>query len=143
MEGEIRLAHPVPARLSTAYTASAGRKFGLTVGIALVALSAVAWWRGHPTTFTVLGSLGVALILAGLVIPSMLGPIDRAWMKLALAISRVTTPVFMGVVYYLILTPVGLVRRVFGAKGLVYRPGPHGFWADRSTTPRGALDRLF
>ena len=142
MEGEDRLAHSIPARLST-YTASAGRKFGLTVGIALVLFSAIARWRGHPTVFTVLAALGVALILAGLVVPASLGPIDRAWMKLAHLISRVTTPLFMGVIYFIVLTPIGVLRRAFAGSALVHRDGAHGVWLDRSNTPRSSLDRLF
>ena len=143
MEGAIGLAHPVSARLSTAYTAAAGRRFGLTVGIALAVFSGIARWRGHPTTFLVLVSLGGALILAGLTIPTLLGPVDRAWMKLAHLISRITTPIFMGVIYFVVLTPVGVLRRAFGANGLVHRDGPHGLWFDRSAKSRGSLDRLF
>ena len=60
MEGDGRLAHAVPTRLSGPYTAAAGRKFGLTVGIAFVVLAGIGRWRGHPTTFMVLGSLGLA-----------------------------------------------------------------------------------
>jgi hypothetical protein len=143
MEGEIRLAHPVSARLSTAYTAAAGRKFGLTVGIAFGVFAAIAWWRGHPTTTMVLGTLGGLLILAGLVIPALLGPVDRGWMKLALLISKVTTPIIMGVIYFVVLTPVGVVRRLFGANSLVHRDGPHGVWHDRGAAGRSSLDRLF
>jgi hypothetical protein len=124
------------------YTASAGRKFGLTVGIAFGVFAGIAWWRGHPTTTTVLGSLGGALVLAALVAPAMLGPIDRAWMKLALLISKVTTPIFMGVIYFVVLTPVGVVRRLFGNNSLVHRDGPHGVWLDRGGS-RSSLERLF
>lgn len=136
------MAHSIPARLST-YTASAGRKFGLTVGIALVVFSGIARWRGHPTTFMVLAALGAALILAGLVVPTALGPIDRAWMKLAHLISKVTTPVFMGVIYFIVLTPIGAIRRAFAGSALVHRDGAHGVWLDRTDTPRSSLDRLF
>ena len=142
MEGEGRLAHPVPARLST-YTAAAGRKFGLTVGLAFAAFSGIAYWRGHPTTFTVLASLGGALVLAGLVAPTSLRAIDAGWMKLALLISRVTTPIFMGIIYFVVLTPIGALRRLFGRNSLVHPAGAHGHWADRSTTPRSSLERLF
>jgi hypothetical protein len=136
------LAHSIPARLSP-YTASAGRKFGLTVGIAFGVLAGIAFWRGHPTTTTVLGSLGGLLVLGALVAPSALGPIDRAWMKLALLISKVTTPIFMGVVYFVVLTPVALIRRAFGGNALVHRTGVSGVWFDRTATSRSSLERLF
>jgi len=143
VEGEDRLAQSVPARLSPAYSASAGRKFGLTVGIAFLVLGAIARWRGHPATFIVLESLGATLVLAGLLIPRKLGIIERAWMKLAHLISRVTTPIFMGIVYFVVLTPVGFIRRSLGGNALIHRPGQTGLWLDRSGSARSALDRLF
>lgn len=143
MEGDGRLAHPVPARLSKDYAAADGRKFGLTVGIAFGVFGAIAWWREHPRVFVVLAGLGGALVLAALLAPRQLRAVDNAWMKLALLISRVTTPIFMGVIYFVVLTPVGVVRRALGKNALVHRPGPHGLWADRSASPPSSLERLF
>lgn len=143
MEGERRLAHSVPARLSTHYTASQGRKFGLTVGIAFVVFSGIASWRGHPRVFITLASLGAALVVAALLLPKQLRAIEGAWMKLALLISKLTTPVFMALIYFVVLTPVGVLRRLFGKNALAHKAGPHGLWADRTVTPPGTLDRLF
>ena len=137
------MANPVSARLSRTYGAADGRKFGFTVGSAFGALAAFAWWRGHPTTFTLLATLGGALALAALVAPTALRTVEDGWMKLAHVISRVTTPIFMGVVYYVVITPVGALRRSRGGSALVHRAGPHGFWVDRTASPPSALDRLF
>lgn len=137
------MAHSIPARLSETYTASAGRKFGLTVGVAFGVLAGIAWWRGHPIVAAVMGIFGGGLTLAALAIPTALGPVDRSWMKLALLISKVTTPIFMGVIYFVVLTPVAVVRRMFGANALVHPDGAHGVWLDRTATARSSLERLF
>ena len=89
------MATRVPARLTTAQ----GRRFGLTVGGAFLVFAAIAYWRGHSTSTAVLGGLGATLALAGLIIPAHLGPVERAWMRLAHLISKVTTPIVMGVMY--------------------------------------------
>ena len=101
----------VPARLMTA---AEGRKFGFTVGLAFTAIGLFVLWRQKQPQATILLSLGGALIAAALVIPTKLGPVERAWMGLAHLISKVTTPIFMGIVYFIVLTPMGLVRRWFG-----------------------------
>jgi hypothetical protein len=129
--------------LSIGYTATQGRRFGLTVGIAFAVFSGIAWWRDHPRVFVALASIGAALLLAALLVPKQLRAVDSAWMRLALLISKVTTPIFMGVIYFVVLTPVGTLRRAFGRNALVHRPGPQGTWADRSENPRSSLDRLF
>jgi hypothetical protein len=129
--------------LKSAAAAAAGRKFGLTVGSAFTVLALIGRWRGHHTSFAVLGTLGVLLLVAALVVPTALGPVERVWMAAAHAISRVTTPIFMGVVYFIILTPVGFIRRAVGGNALAHRSGKDGFWSDRSRQPRSSLDRQF
>jgi hypothetical protein len=113
------------------------------VGIAFLVLAGIARWRGHPTTVMVLGGLGVLLVLSGLVIPKLLGPVERAWMGLAGLISKVTTPLFLGIVYFIVLTPIGMLRRLFAGSALVHRATDTGFWLDRSASGRSSLDRQF
>ena len=119
-------------RVSTRLSTAEGRKFGLTVGGAFLAITAILWWRQHATAMLVTGSLGGALMLAGLLIPRHLGPVERAWMGLAHAISKVTTPIFMAVLYYLVLLPAGLIMRMFGNRPLVHPAGENGYWILRS-----------
>ena len=131
MEGNGRLAEAVPARLTTAE----GRKFGLTVGIAFLLLGGISRWRGHELAPIVLWSLGGALTLGGVLVPSLLGPVYRAWMKLALLLSKVTTPIFMGAVYFLVITPMGALMRLAGRNPLKHRPTSAGFWVAREPRP--------
>ena len=89
------------------------RKFGLTVGGAFVVLAAVSWWRGHELPPRVLATLGIALFVPGLVFPSVLGPVQRAWMGLATVLGHVNTRILLTVIYYAVMTPVGFVMRLF------------------------------
>ena len=132
------------AGVSARLTAAQGRRFGLTVGGAFLVFAGVAYWRGHPTTTIVLGALGGLLSVAGVVIPTYLGPVERAWMGLAHLISRVTTPIVMGVMYLVVLTPVGLLRRMFGGNPLVHQPHNQSYWHSRPKGHRaGNLTRQF
>lgn len=140
MEGNRRVATGIPAGLTVAQ----GRRFGLTVGAAFLALAAVIWWRDHLRTAAVFGALGGTLSLAGLLIPQHLGPVERGWMRGAHAISKVTTPVVMGVMYLLVLTPFGVLRRIFSGNPLTHRPGDTGYWKPRPAgRGRGKLTRQF
>lgn len=135
MEGGGGLAPRISARL----TKAEGRRFAFTVGAAFVALAAAAWWRGRASLCGVFGAVGVLLILAGLTIPARLGPIQRAWMGLAHRISKVTTPVFLGAVFFLAITPVGWLMRLFGSRPLHRPPGPTA-WITRAPDARRGLD---
>ena len=140
------MAARIPARLTTARVPAAqGRRFGLTVGAAFLVLGGLLWWRGHPTGAAVAVVLGGALGLAGLLLPTRLGPVERAWMGLALAISKVTTPVFMGLVYFLVMTPTALLRRAFGGDALRRDPAAPSYWVmrDGEAGRRSDLERQF
>lgn len=133
------MATAVPAGLS----AREGRKFGLTVGGAFLVLGGLLWWRHRPAA-PYLGGLGAALALAGLVVPTYLGPVQRGWMALAHAISRVTTPIFMAIVYFVVLTPIGLVRRAFGGSALEHRANEGSYWVTRpSGQAQAGMERQF
>jgi hypothetical protein len=119
-----------------------GRKFGLTVGTAFGFLAAIMWWRDHQTPMYVFGALAVALIAAGIVVPGHLGPVNRAWMRLALAISKVTTPIFMGIVFFVVIAPVGLLMRAFGRNPIRHRSVSDSYWSDRSDA-RGNMTNQF
>ena len=135
------MAERIPARL----TAAEGRKFGFTVGLAFVALGSVALWRGKQRTATVLLSLGGALILAALVAPTLLGPVERAWMGLAHLISKVTTPIFMAIVDYVVITPTGYLRRLSGGGMSAPKERPASNWDAHSpaVARRESMERQF
>lgn len=131
-------------RVRAGLTAREGRRFAFPVGTAFLLFAAVFWWRDRELAAQVLVGLGGLLLVAGIVVPSRLGPVFRAWMGLAHAISKVTTPVFMGVVYYLVMAPIGFVRRTLGSNPVRHRPVQGSYWRDRDPEKRrGNLQRQF
>lgn len=130
-------------RVSTRLTPGELRKFGLTVGTTFVALSVFSWWGGRHRAASILVTVGSVLIVFGLIAPKILDPVYRAWMGLAKILSRVTTPIFLGVVYFLILTPVGVVRRILRKNALDRPLTSDSYWVPRATRKGGDMDRLF
>lgn len=125
------------------FTARDGRKFAFPVGTAFFVLMGITIWRDHHTAAWVLGGLGSALYVAGLVAPAQLGPVYRGWMKMALAISKVTTPIFLGIVYYVLLTPTGLVMRLLGKRPIVHQLQQQSYWRRARISTRSDLRRQF
>lgn len=124
----------VPAGLNKApFTAAAGRKFGFTVGIAFLVIGGILMWRQHPMKSYVALGLGGSLILGALVAPTLLGPVERAWMGLAHLISKVTTPIFMGIVYFIVVTPAGLIRSR-GGRSPIHRERGKSQWHEHKKT---------
>lgn len=129
---------PVRSRLSV----SEGRRFGLSVGVAFGLLAALLAWRSREYPAYVAAALGVSLILGGLLLPTRLGPVQAAWMRLAQLISRVTNPIILSLIYFLVITPVGLLLRAIRGNPLRRRSSQGGFWVQRSA-PNSDLKRRF
>lgn len=107
------------------------RKFGLTVGTAFLVLAGITWWRDHLLVRNIFAGVGSVLIVGGLVAPALLGPVHRGWMRMATAISKVTTPIFMGIAYYVAVVPTGLIMRALGKNPLSAVEHDSSFWYDR------------
>lgn len=114
------------------------REFGIVVGGVFALLG--AWWlyRGKfAGTAHVVLPLGLLLIVFGLVWPRALILPNKAWMLLAEALSFVTTRIILGIVFFLVITPIGIVKRFFGWDPLNRRsPGAASYWRAYSERQR-------
>jgi len=108
----------------------AEREFGVIVGGVLLALR--LWWfyRGKfEIAGIVLTFIGSALVLLGAFAPRLLVIPRKLWMKLAEGMSYVSSRIILFVVFFLILTPIGLVKRAMGWDPLQRRAGSReSFW---------------
>ena len=129
------------------YDSTRGRRFAFTVAGAFGAIALLTLWRERETIALVTGTLSALLLVAGVLFPSKLEPVERGWMKMALLISRVTTPIFMGIVYFVVLTPAGVIRRTFGKNPLVHSKAEDSYWAPRDkrdpVAARRRMERQF
>lgn len=90
------------------------RYFGLSLAGLLGCFAALAFWKWQSTMAAV--CLSGASLVVGTVyyaVPSTQKPICRGFMTLTKPIQMVATIVILACVYYLILTPIGLVLRMF------------------------------
>src|SRR6266850_3434067 len=117
------------------------REFGLIVGGIFVLLS--CWWlyRGKfITTAYVTLTLGSLLIVLGLLWARALVLPNRAWMLLAEGLSFVTTRIILGLVFFLVITPIGVVKRLSGWDPLSRRGArSESYWkpySERQRDPR-------
>ena len=58
--------------------------------------------------------LAAVLVTWGAVAPDTLRPVYQGWMKFGLLLNRITTPLVLGIVFYLVVLPLGVVMRLSG-----------------------------
>lgn len=91
------------------------RDFGLVTGGILAGLFGVffPWLLSRPFPYW---PWVIAIVLAvwALAAPDTLRSVYRGWMRFGLVLNRVTTPIIMGVVFFLVIAPVSLGMRLLG-----------------------------
>ena len=89
------------------------RKFGLMVGGVFAVLGLLFLWR-HKSYYPYFLWPGTGLIAAGAVWPRVLKWIYVGWMSLAFVLGFVMAHVILTLLFFLVITPIGLVARLFG-----------------------------
>jgi hypothetical protein len=137
----------VTQHVSGAVTNAQARKSALLVAAVLLGIAAWNLYRGRTTVVLVFGASGAALVVAGLLVPPAARAFHTAWMRFAAALGHVNSRVLLTLVYYLVVTPYGVVTRLVGRDPLRRRgPGTgESHWVERKTTrqPREQFERLF
>jgi hypothetical protein len=89
------------------------RNFGITLGIIFGLLGSLLLWRekGYVVTFFILSGF---FLFFGLALPGLLKQIYKVWMTLALIMGWVMTRVILSILFYLLVTPIGLAARLVG-----------------------------
>ncbi len=109
------------------------RKFGISVGIAFLLLATLFWWKDFPNALRVTGVLGTLLLLGGLIAPGLLKWPYRGWMKFASVMNWFTTRVILLLLFYLAITPMGLLLRLLGKRPLAmgFDKAAETYWIKR------------
>ena len=110
------------------------RKFGFTFAAIFAFLA--AWYYRTPLTSAIFAALAVGMLAAALVRPSLLAVPTRLWFALGDVLHRVTSPIVLGLMYVVVITPSGLLRRWLGGDPLKRRFDPTlaSYWT--SCAPR-------
>jgi carbamoyltransferase len=89
------------------------RRFALTVGTGLALIGALSRYRGHTEAPIVVWTIAGILCLFGVALPRVLLPVQKAWMGLANILGWVNTRIILGLLFYVVLTPISILARFF------------------------------
>ncbi len=92
---------------------SSDRTFGLVFAALFAVIGLWPLLSGAGVRIWALAIAGLFLALA-LVKPGLLSPLNRLWTQFGLLLHKVVNPLVMGLLFYLTVTPIGLLMRLMG-----------------------------
>ena len=126
-------------------TPGSDRSFGLVIAAACLLVALAPWRHGQPARWWAIVA-GAACGAFALTWPRALRPLNVAWTHLGVLLSRVTSPVLLGFVYYAVIVPTGMVMR-FIARDPLRRardPKAASYWITRDpASPPSSMTQQF
>jgi saxitoxin biosynthesis operon SxtJ-like protein len=111
---------------------SSNRTFGMVLAAFFALIGVLPLLRGHSLRVWAL-PLSAIFLLAGLVAPAILTPLNRLWTALGTLLHKITNPIILGVFFYAIFMPFGSLMRLFGKDFLRSKlePDADSYWIVR------------
>lgn len=125
---------------------SSDRSFGLVFAAVFLVIAVIPLFHGEAIRWW---SVGVAVIFAlvALLKPALLAGLNRLWMKLGLLLGKVVSPIALGILFYIVITPIGLMIRLTGKDPLrlKFDPDAASYWIPREPPgpPPGSMNNQF
>ena len=119
------------------------RSFGLVFFVVFLIIS--LW----PLTFE--GSIRIwsaiislSFLILGLLNSKLLTPLNNIWFKFGLILGAIVSPIVMGIIFFLVVTPIGLILRIMGKDllGKKYSDKKKTYWIKRDTSI-GSMKRQY
>ncbi len=111
---------------------SSNRSFGLVFAAFFALLAGLSFWHGTARWPIWLSLACLALVLA-LAAPQLLAPLNRIWAKIGLLLHHIVSPLFLALLFYGCVVPVGFLMRLSGKDPLQrqYEPKSGSYWIKR------------
>ncbi len=111
---------------------SSDRAFGIVFAVVFLIIGVLPLAFGGPARIWSL-AVGTAFLAIALLRPAILAPLNRLWTRFGLLLHKIVSPVVLGIMFFAVITPMGLLRRTLVKDPLHLRfdRQARSYWVDR------------
>ncbi len=122
---------------------SSNKSFGILFFVVFIVISLWPLLQGNPIRIWAL-SIALIFLLLGLINSKTLTPLNYIWIKFGEILGHIIAPIVMGIIFFLILTPISLILRVFGKDllNIKFIKKINSYWIKRNKRP-GSMKKQF
>ena len=92
---------------------SSNRSFGILFSILFALIAFLPIINGNPLRLWLI-PVSVIFLVLGLLNSKLLNPLNKVWVKFGELLGRIIAPIVMAIIYFIIVTPIGLFMRLIG-----------------------------
>jgi len=111
------------------------REFGIVIGVFLLLLSSYIYLNNNDLRlFIIINSPGLIIFILSFLWPSLIIPLYKIWMSIAIIIGGVVSRIILLMLYYGILTPIGIFLKIIGKDLLNQKLNPEKektYWVEK------------
>ena len=92
---------------------SSDRSFGLVFTVVFLVIAAWPLWYGAAPRWWA-GAIATVFAIIAVVKPTLLAGLNRLWIKFGILLGKVVSPIALGILFYGVLVPIGVLMRLTG-----------------------------
>ena len=116
------------------------RKFGITMGIVFLVIGSLFFFRQKHVIAVNSLVVSCLFIIIGLVLPIFLKPVYIVWMRFASILGWINTRIILFILFYLVVTPLGLLMRLLRMDLLERKNKIDSYWKNKEKVESEPLD---
>jgi len=121
---------------------SSNRSFGIVFFIVFLLVAIYPFFKNGDIRLWSLLVSSIFLIL-GLINSNILTPLNKIWFKFGIFLGKIISPVIMGIIFFLVVTPIGFIMRLMGKDVLSLKFNNNkSYWIEK-TGPKSKMKNQF
>ncbi len=129
------MSDPLSQKIAGFIPRSIDRNQAKDTGMAMVLICLLVGVIGNKSVFI---TLAIPLLVINMIFPSVYRPVAKIWLSLSFLLGTVMSRLLLSIMFFILVTPVGLIRRIVGADSLKLKK-----WKKESTSVFKVRDHLF
>jgi hypothetical protein len=109
------------------------KKFGVFFSIVFILVAIYVYWRFKNNSAIFALILSTFFAVAAFLAPQLLNPLNCLWYGFGLLLGKIMSPIVLGIIFFVLITPISLVTRLFGRDEMkMKKRSVESYWVDRS-----------
>ena len=93
--------------------ASSNKSFGIVFSIFFLIISIYLFLNNYPFYYWSV-FVSIIFLILGLMNSKILSPLNLLWFKFGILLGKIVSPVVMGIIFFLVVTPISIILKIFG-----------------------------